>query len=118
MAPGYKVNKDQKATYGSQMDLAYEQLVELLAIFFMFLRGYLTGYYTRMPVQYLVRTDIWIWEYLTAAYYSIFYVITYPVWAIIALANNWHLSMVTYDEKFLEIGLESFQYSFIKDFNQ
>ena len=43
-------NKTAKATYGSTMDLAYEQLVELIAIFFMCLKSYFNTYYLRMPV--------------------------------------------------------------------
>ena len=100
------------------MDLAYEQLVELIAIFFMMLKSYITNYYFRTPVQLFFRINIWIWEYLTAAYYSVFYVITYPVWQIIALSDKWHLSMVTYDPNFLEVGLESFQYTFMDDFTE
>ena len=74
------------------MNYTYTYFVIIISVALSVTKSQLTFYYLRIPFQLLVRILVLLWDYLTLAYMSILYVPAFPVFLILAIAENWNLN--------------------------
>ena len=80
------------------------------------LHTHYTNFYLNAIVNFFAYAGVALWEILATDWYTIMYVLGFPVFFIMFFAENWDLNMVKdFSQNIYKTGLDSLQYMYISN---